>query len=179
MGMNNTSFVERYMGVIPNRTEPYYDWGNGLWLKTPTLTKVAGDGFLFTTLKDQILYEQKLHQLTDETVVLQQSQDAIPNSEVKTYGFGLELSDWGNRRAVHHAGATLGYHAQVVRFKNEKLTVVVLSNNGNLRSDIIADSIASVLLTKTEPKRKITYATAYKKASKPTNVNDIYGTYKN
>ncbi|MEN0051433.1 MAG: serine hydrolase domain-containing protein, partial [Bacteroidota bacterium] len=34
--MKETSFVERYMGIIPNRAEPYYDWGNGKWMRTPT-----------------------------------------------------------------------------------------------------------------------------------------------
>ena len=51
--MLETSFVERYMGVIPNRANPYSDWGKGEWWETPTLTKTSGEGFLYTTLRDQ------------------------------------------------------------------------------------------------------------------------------
>ena len=62
LGMHNTSFVERYMGVIPNRANPYADWGSGEWFESPTVTKTSGEGFLFTTLRDQLLFEQLLQQ---------------------------------------------------------------------------------------------------------------------
>lgn len=29
--MEETYFVERYMGVVPNRANPYSDWGEGEW----------------------------------------------------------------------------------------------------------------------------------------------------
>ena len=146
MGMHNTYFIERYMGVIPNRAEPYYDWGNNLWLKSPTITKVRGDGFLFTTLSDQLKYEQRLHQTSASDRLLNLSQKPIPNSQIVSYGFGLELSKWSERVAAHHSGATLGYNCQLIRFQEEKLSVLVLSNNGNLRSDLVADTIASLFL---------------------------------
>ena len=57
--MMETSFVERYMGVIPNRANPYSDWGRGEWWETPTVTKTSGEGFLYTTLKDQLNFEKK------------------------------------------------------------------------------------------------------------------------
>ena len=53
-----TSFVERYMGVIPNRANPYSDWGRGEWWETPTVTKTSGEGFLYTTLRDKLIFEK-------------------------------------------------------------------------------------------------------------------------
>ena len=47
LNMLETSFVERYMGVIPNRANPYSDWGKGEWWETPTLTKTSGEGFIY------------------------------------------------------------------------------------------------------------------------------------
>lgn len=179
MGMAETYFVERYMGVIPNRAEPYYDWGNGLWLKTPTVTKICGDGFLFTTLKDQMHYEQSLHQMKSTDTLLQRSQQAVPNNENTSYGFGLELSNWSGRAAVHHSGATYGYHSQLIRFQEEKLTVLVLSNNGNLRSDKIADSIASVLLPAIEVKKELQYDPLYYEGSAENEKALVLGQYLN
>lgn len=148
LGMQDTAFVERYMQVIPNRANPYSDWGRGEWWQTPTVTKTTGEGFLFTTLKDQLIYEQKLQSVTDQDHLLALSQQPIPQSEFSNYGFGLKLQDRLNRKAVHHDGVTYGFHAQSLRFPNEKLTVFILSNNGNVRSDLMADEIAEHFLSK-------------------------------
>ena len=145
LGMHETTFVERYMGVIPNRANPYSDWGRGEWWETPTVTKMSGDGFLFTTLRDQLIYEQKL-QSSKENLLFKLSQEPILDSEIKTYGYGLKLQDRLNRKAVHHDGVTYGFHSQTIRFPNEKLTIFILSNNGNIRSDLMADEIAKYFL---------------------------------
>ena len=148
MGMIETAFVKRYMEVIPNRANPYSDWGRGEWWETPTVTKTNGDGFLYTTLKDQLIFEQKLQSIDEENHLLKISQSPIPKSEIKSYGFGLKLNDRLNRKAIHHDGATYGFHAQTLRFPEEKLTIFIISNNGNIRSDLLADEIASYLLVK-------------------------------
>ncbi|WP_299225259.1 serine hydrolase [uncultured Psychroserpens sp.] len=166
LGMNETSFVKRYMSVIPNRANPYSDWGYGEWFHTPTITKTNGEGFLYTTLKDQLIYEQALQNANlNNNILLIKSQLPIPNSEITTYGFGLKLKNRLNRSAIHHDGVTHSYHSQTIRFPEEKLTVFIMSNHGNIRSDLIADEIASVLLPKKEIIRKETYDNQFYKVS--------------
>lgn len=147
LGMKETAFVKRYMGVIPNRANPYSDWGRGEWWETPTVTKTNGDGFLFTTLKDQLMFEQKVQASIGKDDLLDISQGPIPNSEIETYGFGLKLTDRVNRKAIHHDGATYGFQSQLIRFPEEELTIFIISNNGNMRIDLMADEIASILLS--------------------------------
>ncbi len=162
LGMKHTFFPKKYMAVIPNRAEPYSDWGSGEWYQSPTVTKTAGAGFLYTTLKDQLIYEQALQNAKNtKNELLIKSQLPIPNSEIKTYGFGLRLFNWfnGPRKAVHHDGGTNGYNSQTVRFTDEKLTVFVMSNNGNIGSDDIADKVANVLLPPIE--ENISYYNRY------------------
>ena len=153
LGMNETAFVRRYMGVIPNRADAYSDWGDGVWLSTPAVTKFNGDGFLYTTLKDQLIYEQAVQQAgPDNNALLVKSQQPIPNSEIQTYGYGLELDGRLGREAQYHSGSTFGYHSHTSRFPAEKLSVFVMSNNGKIWSGDIADEIASVLLPDVEEK---------------------------
>lgn len=155
LGMKETAFVKRYMGVIPNRADAYSDWGNGLWLSTPAVTKFKGDGFLFTTLQDQLIFEQAVQRAKrDNNTTLIKSQLPIPNSEIKTYGFGLELDGRMGRVAQYHSGSTFGYHSHTSRFPEEQLSIFVMSNNGKIWSGTIADEIASVLLAekKVSPK---------------------------
>ena len=151
LGMNETSFIKRYMGVIPNRADSYSDWGDGLWLSTPAVTKFNGDGFLYTTLKDQLIYEQAVQNANrDNNVLLIESQKPIPNSEITTYGFGLELDGRLGRAAPYHSGSTFGYHSHTSRFPEENLSIFVMSNNNSIWSGDIADDIALVFLPKVE-----------------------------
>lgn len=147
LGMNNTIFLKNYMYVIPNQALPYSDWGDGVWQQYPMITNLYGDGFLFTTLKDQLIFEQAVQNAKfNNNKLLIESQKPIPNSEIATYGFGLELEDRLNFKSVHHSGGTGSYHSQTIRFPEEKLTVFVMSNNSNLWSGTIADEIAKLFL---------------------------------
>lgn len=153
LGMKNTSFLQNYMYVIPNQAQPYSDWGDGIWQQYPMITNLYGDGFLFTSLKDQLIYEQAVQNAKkNHNILLIKSQEAIPNSEITSYGFGLELSNRLRRKSVHHSGGTGSYHSQVVRYPNEELTVFVMSSNSTIWSGAIADEIASFLLPKKEEK---------------------------
>ncbi|MEN0047527.1 MAG: serine hydrolase domain-containing protein [Bacteroidota bacterium] len=155
LGMNDTYFVEKYMAVIPNRANPYSDWGRGEWWEVPTVTKTNGEGFLFTTLKDQLAYEQAVQNANlDGNQLLIKSQQPIPNSEIKSYGFGLELEDRLGRTAVHHSGGTYGFHSQTYRFPEEKFTIFIMSNNGNISSNLIAQEIVRTILPKSTNKAK-------------------------
>ena len=176
LGMNETSFVKRYMGVIPNRADSYSDWGNGLWLSTPAVTKFNGDGFLYTTLQDQLIYEQAVQNATiKNNVLLIESQKPVPNSEINTYGFGLELDGRLGRKAQYHSGSTFGYHSHTSRFTEEKLSIFVMSNNGKIWSGDIADKIASVLLPDIEEKPE--YDSRINASSNELEQAEILGQY--
>lgn len=145
LGMNATHFLEDYMYVIPNQALPYADWGDGRWQQYPMMTNLHGDGFLFTTLRDQLKFEQVLQTSGNE---IAGSQGPIENAEISSYGFGLELEDRMGRKAVHHSGGTGAYHAQTVRYTDENLSIVVMSNNSKLWSGYVADEMAKLVIEK-------------------------------
>ena len=113
-------------------------------------------------LKDQLIFEKAIQNAKqNKDTLFIKSQLPIANSEIKFYGFGLKLNDRLGRKAVHHDGVTNAYHAQSLRFPKEKIAIFVMSNNGNLRSDLLADEVAAVLLKK--QKTTPTYNTRYYK----------------
>lgn len=176
LGMKETSFVKRYMGVIPNKAAPYSDWGYGELFHSISVTKTAGEGFLYTTLKDQLVFEQTLQNATkDNNQMLIASQLPIPNSEINSYGFGLKLDDRLGRKAVHHDGVTNAYNAQTLRFPEENLSIFIMSNNGNIRSDNLADDIARLLLSKQE--FKVAYDAALLDAKNSKELYNSEGSY--
>ena len=174
--MDNTGFLENYMYVIPHQALPYSDWGDGVWQEYPMVTNLFGDGFLFTTLKDQLIFEQAIQNATKtNNELLIKSQKMVPNSEITRYGFGLELENRLGRKSIHHSGSTGSYHAQTVRFPNENLSVFVMSNNSRLWSGTIADEIARVLLPKKEA--KISYDERIESLSNHSKTSDLVGQY--
>lgn len=149
LGMKNTDYLEKYMNVIPNQAMPYANWGE--WKQYPMVTKLFGDGFLFTTLKDQLIFEQAIQKASPENALLNTSQLPIENSEIATYGYGLELSKRIGRKAIHHEGATGAYNAQMIRFPEENISVVVMSNNNGISSYSVADDLAQIVLKELPP----------------------------
>jgi len=123
------------------------------------MTNLYGDGFLFTTLKDPLISEQKIQEANEDLLSI--SQKPIENAEIDTYGDGLELENRVGYKAVHHSGSTGAYHAQVVRYPEEGLSIVVMSNNGTLWSGYIADKIGSILLPKIEVKDETLKTVSY------------------
>lgn len=177
LGMDNTTFLKDYMYVIPNQAQPYSDWGDGVWQQYPMITNLYGDGFLFTTLKDQLIFEQAVQNAEfNNNRLLIESQKPISNSEIKTYGFGLELENRLNYKSVHHSGGTGSYHSQTIRFPDEKLTVFVMSNNSKLWSGAIADEIANSILTKKQPEVK--YDISMNRFQKKTSPESLIGQYR-
>lgn len=176
LGMNETSFIKRYMGVIPNKAAPYSDWGYGELFHSISVTKTAGEGFLYTTLKDQLKFElavQNANKNNNELLI--KSQNPIPNSDIKTYGFGLKLDSRLGRTTVYHDGVTDAYNAIALRFPEDKLSIFILGNNGNVRSDLLADEIATLILPK--QKTKITYNAKYFETNANTENLNILGQY--
>jgi len=177
LGMKETSFVERYMRVIPNRANPYTDWGRGEWWEVPTVTKTNGEGFLYTTLKDQLKFEKDIQNAKrNNNILLIKSQEPIPNSKIQKYGFGLELYDMLGRKAVHHSGGTFGFHSQTYRFPEDKLTVFIMSNNGNISSNLIAQQIAKIFLDPKTKKEESYDAAYYETVANNDNI-EVIGQY--
>jgi CubicO group peptidase (beta-lactamase class C family) len=177
LGMPNTQFCTNYMQVIPFQALPYNDWGDGSWQQYPMITNLYADGFLYTTLKDQLVFEQAIQKTATQTnSLLSMSQKPIPNTRIQDYGYGLEISPINGYPAVHHSGSTGSYNAQTLRFPNEKLSIIVLSNNGNLWSGGIAREVATQILGR--KKEELAFATQPAQVQAASTPSDLVGQYR-
>ena len=95
-------------------------------------------------MRDQLIFEKRASNF--KTKPIDKESKPIPKSEIETYGFGLKLVNRLGRKAIHHDGVTFGFHSQTIRFPEERLTIFILSNNGNLRSDLMANKIANFFI---------------------------------
>ncbi|MEO1654574.1 MAG: serine hydrolase domain-containing protein, partial [Bacteroidota bacterium] len=56
LGMPGSSFQTNYMDIIPFLARPYAKWNT--WKEYPSISGLHADGALFTTLRDQLQWEQ-------------------------------------------------------------------------------------------------------------------------
>jgi CubicO group peptidase (beta-lactamase class C family) len=112
-------------------------WGN--WL--------VGAGGVYASLDDLFLWDQALSSWTRAGKRTNEAfAPALLNDGTESpYGFGWNLWNRLDRRAIHHDGAWVGFRASLVRFPEEQLTVIVLSNASAAAAEL-ADTTAAFFL---------------------------------
>ncbi|MEQ8549997.1 MAG: serine hydrolase domain-containing protein [Cyclobacteriaceae bacterium] len=176
--MPNTSFLTNYMAVIPNKARPYGNWGG--WREYPVITEVNGDGALFTTLNDQLNWEKRI-QRVDDTVLskklIHQSQSPIEKISVKNYGYGLMFGTYRGLDYSYHDGSTGAYNATFLRFPSQNISLLVISNNGNVPTNYLAKKLADIALNLGTD--HTTYPAIPVKIERLKDIQNIVGNYQN
>ena len=148
LGMTATRLDDKRT-ILPNRAAGY-SWDgtlkNGEYV-SPTQSFAAGG--LVSTAEDMAkfdaaLYGEKL--LKKATLELMWTPTVTKNGAVHTYGMG-----WGamaktaeGHRFIDHTGGIQGFSTHIVRYPEDKFTVVVLANLDSAQADKIARKIAAL-----------------------------------
>lgn len=176
--MPGTNFLTNYMTVVPNKARPYGNW-NG-WREYPSITEIHGDGALFTTLKDQLKWEQIIQRNNGKYFskrLINESQSQIENSIASGYGYGLMFDNYMGLKYTCHDGSTGAYHATFLRFPTKKTAIVVMSNSGSVPANYLAWQIADLVLDLEND--NTVYPGNPDKIEKLKSIQDVLGNYKN
>jgi CubicO group peptidase (beta-lactamase class C family) len=118
---------------------------------TTYLVGINGEGMIITTAEDLLKWDRALKNsslLTQSTqaqmVSLQYEKTSVP---VISYGYGIRVGKNNFGDYVFHNGYYPGYTSMHLRYNEDDITVIVLSNNES-RSDFIADGLAGICLNK-------------------------------
>ncbi len=175
LNMPNTSFENNYTKIRGPIAKAYFNfdtWKNYTWI-----WNVYGDGNIFSTLADQLKWEQIVQGKSKSKIkrnVLEKSQQLTDNSTIKNYGYGLEFGTYKGLSYKFHEGATGAWKATVVRFPN-KTSIVTLTNTGKATPDTQTRQMADIVFNL---KDNASYL-----VTKPNNVGsfiseeDIVGTF--
>jgi D-alanyl-D-alanine carboxypeptidase len=139
LGMNSTR-VYSALDIIPSRASGYNHFGdvpvNGLWM-TPAIMESAAGGLL-STVEDMARWEIGLEAgtivkpstLAQMEVPIKLKNDSIVQMNDGTrFGLGWQLQTYRAHRVAGHGGDHLtGFTANISRFIDDKLAVIVLTN---------------------------------------------------
>ncbi len=131
LGMPGTSFESDYTAIRGPIARAYFNFGE--WTTYDWKWNVCGDGNLFTTLRDQIRWEEilqgkKVTGLPRE--VLAESQRPVVGATIPNYGYGLEFDSYKGRPYRFHEGATGAWKSTVLRFPDQNISLLTLTNTG-------------------------------------------------
>ena len=71
---------------------------------------------------------------------------ALKNGKPTNYGFGRRLEPYRGHKLWSHDGDTVGFRTTILRFPDDRLTVVLLLNREDLDSRKLATAIADLYL---------------------------------
>lgn len=108
----------------------------------------VGDGGVFTTVEDMFLWDQAFYnyKLGKGLMELIQTPGALNNGEKLDYAFGLGVDEYKGLKRVSHSGGFVGFRAQMVRFPEQKFTVICLANLGTINPSGLCMKIADIYL---------------------------------
>ena len=130
--------------VIPNQAEGY-DWREGKWVHAQHLVAVRPSGAFLSTAEDLAKWDAALYQdriLTEATRKAMWTPATLTDGTNTRYGYGWQIDSLAGHRRVEHGGALAGFRSSFMRFPNERLSVVVLTNLGSANPDTIAEEVA-------------------------------------
>ncbi|MCJ7581828.1 MAG: beta-lactamase family protein, partial [Candidatus Aminicenantes bacterium] len=151
LGMIHTHFHEDHTQIVKNRASGYGREEDGsYWINMTTLGMI-GDGGVFTSvddlfLWDQNFYDNKLGKEDQSLIERMQIPGILNNGENRGYAFGLGISEYKGLNLVSHGGAFVGFRADMIRFPEQKFSVIVLANLGAINPSRLAKQVADIYL---------------------------------
>ena len=146
--MLNTLFYDDHEKIVKNRAYSFYPDGNG-FKKSVLSYANAGATSLFTTAEDLSLWAMNFENPVvggKDIVALMEERGVLNNGDTISYALGQDIGRYRGLKFISHGGADAGYRAFLGRFPDQKLSVVVLSNNGLFNPAGLALKIADIYL---------------------------------
>ena len=132
---------------VPNRASGYTD--NDRLLEAPDWAAVRPSGGFLSTVRDLARWDAVLY---GDSILSEASRRAmwtattLADGSSALYGFGWIINRPGARRQVWHSGDLPGFKAQLHRYLDDRVTVIVLINLDDADDDTIAAGVAELHL---------------------------------
>lgn len=152
LGMENTLFYDDNTDLIKNRVFSYEksndkEGFNNLIMRFD----LVGSGGVYSTIEDLFLWDQnfynnKLGKGGQEIIQKMHEEGLLNNGESSGYAFALINGTYKGLRTVSHGGSLAGYRAVLMRFPDQKFSVIILANRNDINPTALSYSVADVFL---------------------------------
>lgn len=152
LGMEWTRFFDDRSVVVPGRVAAYSAASGGKFeVDWSTNYDTVGAGGLMSSVNDLLAWDRNFYQnkLGKGTLIKEmQTRGVLNNGKPIDYTLGLEISTYRGLPTVEHAGGLFGYSTEILRFPDQKFTVVCLCNLASAGPTGLATKVADIYLAK-------------------------------
>jgi CubicO group peptidase (beta-lactamase class C family) len=177
LGMSHT-FFDDTNDRVEHRVQSYRQVADGTFELVPKRFTIVGSGGLVTTLQDLSRWDANFYEPRVGGEALIQAlltRGQLNDGTQLDYAGGLIHGAWKGLPLVHHAGGMLGFRTEMVRFAEERLTVICLANRTDLDPWEQVTAVADLCLAEAYPLSQ--YAGTYLSAELETEwIVDVAGT---
>src|SRR5271154_5327829 len=150
LGMTHTRFYDDHSVVVPGRVPAYEPRpGGGFRIDWSTNFDKIGDGGLLSSVDDLLLWDRNFYnnKLGKGTLLKEmQTQGVLNNGKQIEYALGLTISTYRGLPIVEHGGALFGYRTELLRFPQQKFSVITLCNLGTSNPGRLSYQVADLYL---------------------------------
>lgn len=162
--MKNTFVNNDITSIVKNRATPYnprttlyidaykkegiYISKDGNWIKHHRNAPHYGGSGIISTVDDLIKWEQNFFTQKlwgDKFYEIMHNTPSFSHG-INNQAFGLYFSSYKEKRFVAWEGSAYGISSQIIRFPDQKIAIIVLSNLGSGKASTKANKIADVLI---------------------------------
>jgi CubicO group peptidase (beta-lactamase class C family) len=152
LGMTHTLFYDDHTLVVPGRVAAYSPGKDGHFLVNwATNYDFIGAGGLMSSVNDLLLWDRNFYnnKLGRGTLLNEmQTRAVLNNGKPSNYALGLMMTAYRGLPIVEHGGANFGYRADILRFPQQRFTVITLCNVSNVDPDALTRKVADIYLEK-------------------------------
>jgi len=149
LGMTNTHFHDDYTEPIKHRATGYYPAGKGKYRLFLSTFDCVGSGGLFSCVEDLYLWDQNFYHHKvggQEACDMMHTRGKLNSGEELDYAFALMIGEYKGLKTVRHGGALGGYRAELVRFPEQRFSVICLSNLSSFNPSGLCNQVADIYL---------------------------------
>jgi D-alanyl-D-alanine carboxypeptidase len=142
-GMNDTGHDD-HTPILKNRAMGYEGQGSAL-RHSPyhDMTIPIGAGDLYSTAQDLLLWDQALN---NDALLKAPARAKLFTANKSNYAYGWTVPKMFNRQAHTHGGGIYGFTTNILRFPEEGLVTIALSNNSSAATGRIGRDLAAIFL---------------------------------
>ncbi|MCE5208129.1 MAG: serine hydrolase [Chloroflexi bacterium] len=154
--MKHTLFQESHRLVLPGFAQSYAPLDTGGFEREILPHGLPGSTSLLTTVEDLLYWDREFYSgavVGKPVIDLMHETGVLNNGEAIDYAFGNHINQYRGLKTVRHTGSDAGFRACLLRFPDERFSVIILSNLSTSDPEKSAWKIADLYLADkfTEP----------------------------
>ncbi|HEX6884974.1 MAG TPA: serine hydrolase domain-containing protein [Planctomycetota bacterium] len=149
LGMTSTLLFHDHALVVPHRATGYAVRKGGGFQVAMSDFEQLGDGAVQTSVEDLAKWDANFYSWKVGGEALRQFLHApgkLSDGKAIEYARGLMIDQFRGLARVSHGGAWAGFRAQLMRFPEQRTSIVLLCNRADMNPNALCEQVAGIVL---------------------------------